>query len=123
MNNYLPTLSIVGSVLFLSNALPTSALLPVEVQRIANKTTVRIKGCDRGSGVIIQKSGDSYTVLTAAHAIQTSGCQVVTADDREYGVTQVKALINDVDLAVIKFKSSQPYQVLCFGISGDRNPR
>lgn len=120
MNNYLPAVFIVGSVLCLSNALPTFALSPVEVQRIANKTTVRIKGCDRGSGVIIQKSGDSYTVLTAAHAIQSSGCQVVTADDREYGVTQVKSLSNDVDLAMIKFKSNQLYQVAKLIDNSDR---
>ncbi len=111
MNNYFPPLTILGFVFLLSHALPASALSAVEVQRIAKQTTVRIKGCDNGSGVIIQKSGNKYSILTAAHAIRTTGCQVVTADDNEYGVTHVTSFINDVDLAVIEFNSNKIYQV------------
>jgi tetratricopeptide (TPR) repeat protein len=121
MNNCLPTLAILITVVILGNTSPSvAALSPVEVQRIANKTTVRIQGCNLGSGVIIQKNGNSYTVLTAAHAIQEHGCQIVTADDREYGVTQVKPLINDIDLAVVNFKSSNTYQVAKLTDNSDR---
>ena len=113
MNTYLlpPLVTILGSVLVLGYILPSSALSPVEVQRIAKQTTVRIKGCSNASGVIIHKSGSSYTILTAAHAVRTSGCQIVTNDDNEYGVNQVKLFINNVDLAVVKFDSTKSYQV------------
>jgi tetratricopeptide (TPR) repeat protein len=96
------------------------ALSPVEVQRIASKSTVRIKGCDFGSGAIVKKTGDVYTVLTAAHATRDRGCQVVTADDREYGVTQVKIAIENVDLAAIEFKSDRAYPVAKLTENSDR---
>jgi tetratricopeptide (TPR) repeat protein len=113
MTNYLlpPLATILGSLLALGYLLPASALSPVEIQRIAKKTTVRIKGCSNASGVIIHKSGSSYTILTAAHAMRNSGCQIVTNDDNEYGVAQVKLFINNVDLAVVKFDSNKSYPV------------
>lgn len=121
MNNYFPILTILSVVVVFGHKLPSAvALSPVEVQRIANKTTVRIQGCNLGSGVIIQKNQNSYTVLTAAHAIQEQGCQIVTADDRAYGVTQVKPLINNIDLAVVNFKSSNTYQVAKLTDNSDR---
>ncbi len=119
-NYYLPILVTLSSPLLWVNSLSAIALSPVEVQRIANKTTIRIKGCDQGSGVIIQKSGNTYTVLTVAHAAHASGCQIVTADDREYPVTQVIAPNNNVDLAVIKFQSNQTYQVAKLIDNSDR---
>jgi tetratricopeptide (TPR) repeat protein len=111
MNNCLLPIALLGSASLLSYALPVSALSPIEVQRIAKQTTVRIKNCDNGSGVIIQKSGSSYSILTAAHATRNNGCQIVTVDDQEYNVTQVTPFINNIDLAVVKFDSSKTYQV------------
>ncbi len=112
MNNRWIPIAAIGFVGAISLALPAGAALsPVEIQRIAKQTTVRIKGCSNASGVIIQKNGSTYTILTAAHATIDRGCQVVTSDDREYDVTQVTPFINDVDLAVVKFNSSKNYQV------------
>jgi tetratricopeptide (TPR) repeat protein len=111
MNNCLRPIVLLSSVLAIGYTLPAVALSPVEIQRIAKQATVRIKDCDNGSGVIIQKSGNTYTILTAAHATRASGCQVVTADDNEYKVTQVMPFINSVDLAVIRFNSTKNYKV------------
>jgi hypothetical protein len=71
MNHYLlpPLATIWGAILVLGYILPAAALSPVEVQRLAKQSTVRIKGCSNASGVIIHKSGSSYSILTAAHAI------------------------------------------------------
>ena len=45
---------------------PVSALTPVQVNDIAKPITVMIGGLDgKGSGVIIDKNGNTYTVLTA----------------------------------------------------------
>jgi tetratricopeptide (TPR) repeat protein len=120
MNNCLLPIVLLGSISVVSFALPASALSPVEVQRIARQTTVRIKNCDNGSGVIIQKSGNSYTILTAAHATRTEGCQVVTADEKEYKVTEVTRFINSVDLALIKFTSNKTYPVAKLIDNSDR---
>jgi tetratricopeptide (TPR) repeat protein len=120
MNNCLLPIVLLGSASILSYVLPASALSPVEVQRIAKQTTVRIKDCDQGSGVIIQKSGSSYTILTAAHATRNNGCQIVTADDSEYKVTEVTPFINSVDLALVKFTSNKTYRVAKLIDNSDR---
>jgi tetratricopeptide (TPR) repeat protein len=120
MNNHLPPLAILGSIFLISYTVPAMALSPVEVQRIAKQTTVRIKGCDSGSGVIIRKTGNVYAVLTAAHATRATGCQVVTGDDNEYAVTEVTPFIDSVDLATIEFKSNKNYQVAKYIDNSDR---
>jgi tetratricopeptide (TPR) repeat protein len=120
MNNDLPPLAILGSIFLISYPVPVLALSPVEIQRIAKQTTVRIKGCDRASGVIIKKTGNVYAVLTAAHATRATGCQVVTGDDNEYGVTEVTPFIDSIDLATIEFKSNKNYPVAKYIDNSDR---
>jgi tetratricopeptide (TPR) repeat protein len=83
----------------------------VEVQRIAQQVTVKISGCGFGSGVIIRRAGSTYTVLTAAHTVKRSGCQVTTPDDTKYPVANIKTFPNRVDLAVFTFTSSNNYPV------------
>ena len=87
------------------------ALLPVEVQKIAKQVTVQITDCGFGSGAILRKEGSTYTVLTVAHAVKKSGCQVTTPDDTKYLVTNIKTFPNNVDLAVFTFTSSKNYPV------------
>jgi hypothetical protein len=68
MKNYLLPIALFGSISLVSHLKPALALSPVEVQRIAKQTTIQIAGCDMfGSGVIIRKNGNTYTVLTVAH--------------------------------------------------------
>ncbi len=87
------------------------ALSPVEVQKIAKQVTVQITDCGFGCGAILRKEGSTYTVLTVAHAVKKSGCQVTTPDDTKYPVTNVKTFPNNVDLAVFTFTSSKNYPV------------
>ncbi|MTJ42704.1 hypothetical protein [Dolichospermum flos-aquae] len=50
------------------------ALTPVQVNDIAKPITVMIGGLDgKGSGVIIAKDGNTYTVLTAHHVVKKAG--------------------------------------------------
>ncbi len=112
MKNHLLPSALVGTAATLvSYASPAVALSPVEVQRIAKQLTVQITGCSKGSGVIIQKDGNNYTVLTAAHTITGSGCEIVAPDNSSYRITKVKIFPKQVDLAIVNFTSDRNYPV------------
>ncbi|MCC5631376.1 trypsin-like peptidase domain-containing protein [Nostoc sphaeroides CHAB 2801] len=104
----------------------TSNLPPIanEVNNIAQEITVRIdvptlRECS-GSGVIIAKQGNTYSVLTAEHVIRSSQkcdrtvLEVITPDGKQY---QVKVnddnlkTVPETDLAILKFTSDQNYRV------------
>jgi tetratricopeptide (TPR) repeat protein len=120
MKNYLLPTALFGTIALVSYVSPAAALSSVEVQRIAKQTTVQITGCDFGSGVIIRKNGNTYTVLTVAHALSESGCEIVAPDDSKYQVTQVKTFPNKVDLAVFTFTSNKTYPVAKIIDNSDR---
>ncbi|WP_165790235.1 tetratricopeptide repeat-containing S1 family peptidase, partial [Cuspidothrix issatschenkoi] len=111
-----------------------------ELEAKAKQITVRIDSSsgDNGSGVIIAKQGDIYTVLTAAHVVckppdKVGSCEpntytILTVDGKQYCVepSTIKLgvdgkqycvkpstikLEEGVDLAVVKFTSQENYQV------------
>ncbi len=76
----------------------------------------------QGSGVIIKHSGNTYTILTAAHVVNDLGnlpVQIVTPDRQQYPTTpsQVKLAPNALDLATITFESDREYVVAALGSS------
>ncbi|MBG0744913.1 MAG: trypsin-like peptidase domain-containing protein, partial [Cylindrospermopsis raciborskii KL1] len=90
----------------------TLALTSAEIGEIATQITVRLSGPDQGSGVIISKNGNTYTVLTNSHVFENRGnYQVTTSDERKYQVTNIQKIEN-LDLATFQFNSSQEYQVV-----------
>lgn len=105
---------------------PISKLPPIanEVNNIAEKITVRIDvpnspECS-GSGVIIAKKQNTYTVLTAEHVIREEvKCDrrvlsLVTHDGRKYPIQVNDNSVKTVpgsDLAVLEFTSNQTYDV------------
>ncbi len=111
MKNYSLATALLGAIALVGYALPVIALLPVEIQQIAKQSTIQIDRCDKGSGVIIQKSSNTYTVLTVARTVRNSGCEIVAPDDRRYQVTNVKTFPNNIDLAVVSFTSNTNYPV------------
>jgi tetratricopeptide (TPR) repeat protein len=124
MRNYLLPTALFGSITsgtifaiaIVSYASPAVALTPVEIQRIAKQSTVQITtGCEVGSGVIIRKDGNTYTVLTVAHTFKKkescSPLEVVAPDTTKYQIAQVKNFPNNVDLAAFTFTSSKSYAV------------
>ena len=120
MKNYLLPTVLFGTIALISNVTPAVALSPVEIQRIARQTTVQITGCDFGSGVIIRKDGNTYSVLTVAHNFQKSGCEIVTADDTKHQTSKAKLFPNKVDLAVVTFTSSNNYPIAKLIDNSDR---
>ena len=91
-----------------------------EIADIAKAITVRIEGATQGSGVLVKKEGNSYTVLTSWHVLQDnlSGEEVaiITSDGKEH-LWDSKSLqrLGKVDMAVLTFTSRKNYQVAKIG--------
>ncbi len=99
-----------------------AALTAQEVDAIAKEITVRIDGQDdasSGSGIIIERNGDNYLVLTNWHVVEGKGDYTIYPREgraRRYTVksSQVQRLPG-VDLAVLVFNSSTNYQTASIG--------
>ncbi|MDJ0504026.1 MAG: tetratricopeptide repeat protein [Nostocales cyanobacterium LE14-WE12] len=95
------------------------ALSSGEVAKIAKQITVLIDSSAPGSGVIVKRSGNTYTVLTAAHVVTSKNkAEIVTPDGKRYQLnySTVKPLPG-VDLATFQFTSSNNYPVAKIGNS------
>jgi tetratricopeptide (TPR) repeat protein len=95
---------------------------PTEVNHIAQAITVKV---DEGSGILVKKEGDIYTVLTAAHVTfeefsdESMVRTVTTADEKQHQIVSgsVKKLSPDMDLSIVQFRSPNQYQVAELGDS------
>jgi tetratricopeptide (TPR) repeat protein len=86
----------------------------------ARKMTVRIENSGgNGSGVIVAREENSYYVLTAKHVMQDekynthrkfTDNRIITYDQENYSTTST-VVAEGVDLAVVKFSSSNNYPV------------
>ena len=97
----------------------SSGITPQQLNRRVKQFTVRIDGASNGSGVIIDESDNTYTVLTNWHVVEQPGeYKIQTADGREHQVDyqQVEQLAG-VDLALVKFTSEENYQTAKVGDS------
>ena len=98
-------------------ALPLDAS---DLGRVAQAITVRLEGAVIGSGVIVDRRGTTYTVLTAWHVVRANRpgeeFAVITADGFSHSLdpSSVQALPG-VDLAVLRFRSDRSYAVARFG--------
>ncbi len=96
-----------------------SGITPQQINRRVKQFTVRIDGASNGSGVIVEQSDNTYTVLTNWHVVQEAGNYTIqTSDGRQHQVNyqQVEQLPG-VDLALVKFASEENYQTAKFGDS------
>jgi tetratricopeptide (TPR) repeat protein len=110
-----PTILI--SSLFLAPSAPAAS--SIEVAKIAKSVTVNIESADSpGSGVIIQKDNNSYTIITTAHVLRNpqSVFKIVTFDGSTYKLTNIKTTPG-TDLAIAKFQSTTNYPVAKMGDS------
>jgi V8-like Glu-specific endopeptidase len=128
------SLLILGSIAALVSFAPAaSAKTPAEIEQIANAVSVEILG-GVGSGVIIHRQGNLYTVVTNRHVIcrddvsreRKPFCnesqirdsdRLKTANGQVYPFykSDIKLLKdaagNNLDLAIIQFRSNKSYQV------------
>ncbi|MEM8831299.1 MAG: serine protease [Cyanobacteria bacterium P01_G01_bin.19] len=106
------TVSIIAIGIRQAIALPASA-----VNQIVKKSTVRIDGKGKGSGVIFASDDYGYIVLTNQHVVEDSGeYHVITAD----GITHIATDIQELpgaDLALVYFDTDQKYAVITRGNS------
>jgi tetratricopeptide (TPR) repeat protein len=115
-------IALIGTVATIVIAQPTAvfAISADEVGKIAKSITVLIDSKNPGSGIIIKRNGNTYTVLTARHVFKDAQAkyEIVTPDDKRYllNYSSVKKLPN-IDLAVVEFTSSQTYSVAKIGNS------
>jgi S1-C subfamily serine protease len=94
-------------------------LSSVEVGKVAKNVTVQIDGTNPGSGVLIKQQGNTYTVLTAAHVVESQDeYEVITPDKQRYPI-DLKTIkrLPKVDLAILKFTSPQRYEIAEIGDS------
>lgn len=111
--------SIVTVVTLVLQSQGALALSAVEVSKIAKSVTVSIDSENSvGSGVVIKKEGNVYTVLTAAHVVRNrqQKYHLTTPDGKNYPLvaTNIRAT-TDVDLAVVKFQSKANYPIAKLG--------
>jgi tetratricopeptide (TPR) repeat protein len=120
LGRWLPTaFSVLTAVALVQNvAVAKSA---PEINQIAQAITVRIAvGQGNGSGILLQKDRDVYTVLTAAHVVKGESAgklTITTADDKQYKAIEVRRYQGDVDLAIVRFRSAGSYQLAELGDS------
>ena len=97
-----------------------TALPAVEVNQMAEEITVRIDSNAPGSGVILKKLGNKYTVLTAHHVVSKKNLnyKIVAPGGQSYDLdrSKIKPLPN-VDLALLEFTSNRNYKTAKLGNS------
>ena len=90
------------------------------VARIAKAITVRIEGATQGSGVLVKKEGNRYTVLTAWHVVSGNRpgeeLAIYTSDGKGQQLEQGSIQrLGEVDMAVLTFSSPGAYEVASIG--------
>jgi serine protease Do len=116
------------SALVIFQPLPAAAKSPTEIGAIAQTLAVKIDnnlGVPGGSGVIVAKKGNSYTVLTANHVVKNVNISYIikTNDNQQHAVDSVKNLeSNGLDLAYVTFVSPQEYSTATIGNSEYATP-
>jgi S1-C subfamily serine protease len=90
------------------------------VARIAEAITVRIEGATQGSGVLVKREGNRYTVLTAWHVVsgqrQGEELAIYTPDGKAHqAVDGSIQQIGKVDMAILSFSSSTAYKLAKVG--------
>lgn len=89
------------------------ALTADAVKNVAKEITVRIQGPKGGSGVILEKQGSTYYILTNWHVVDKAGdYEVVTPDGKAHSVSyNLIRRMPGADLAIVPFSSPQSYRL------------
>ncbi|MGK7899857.1 MAG: COP23 domain-containing protein [Hormoscilla sp.] len=98
--------------------LPFSVAVAQDVSTIAEEITVRIDGPKAGgSGVIVKREGNDYTVLTNWHVVDNAGDYVIQTSDGKRHRVNYRQEMSGLDLARLQFTSTQSYRVAELGNS------
>jgi tetratricopeptide (TPR) repeat protein len=102
-----------------------AAPAPQEIAKLAKVLTVQVNPAaddanqSSGSGFIISRQGDRYTVLTCNHVLQGKPASVRTDDGQSHAIVGQQNLSTqgDVDLALLVFESATEYPIATLGNS------
>lgn len=105
------------SALVIPTALPVFALTSTEVNRLAKSITVQIDSQSSGSGTLIKREGNIYTVLTAAHVVATEDNYTITTSDMQQHPVNRGSIkrLPGIDLATLQFTSTRNYDMARLG--------
>ncbi len=111
----------------IAQPVPVFAKSAQEIAQLAVQTTVEINNnldvsAVSGSGVIIAKRGNRYTVLTANHVVISEALEysIRTYLGKSYPIIKIQRLTKqypDIDLALVQFLSTDVYAVAPLGDS------
>lgn len=87
-----------------------------EACNIAKEITVKVlAGRTWGSGILVQRQENSYTVVTNEHVLIGNSYKIQTPDEKIHSATRLvefdRSNIGGDDLAVLQFNSSNDYQI------------
>jgi hypothetical protein len=108
---------------YLSRLYQRKPYTPEDLADYAAMFTVEILAKDPkriGSGILLEQQGDVYTVLTAGHVLNAeTSFTIKTADGKVHRVVanSVKLAKHGVDLGLLKFRSSNRYELVGIGSS------
>jgi tetratricopeptide (TPR) repeat protein len=122
---------IISAILGINILLPLLPILPILSARaiqletkenITDRVVVVQTRSGQGSGVIVKRVGNTYTILTAAHVVQDRqnlSVEIITPDRQKYltNTSEVQIAPDRVDLATITFQSDRNYPVAVLGDS------
>ncbi|WP_374793967.1 S1 family peptidase [Aerosakkonema funiforme] len=91
-----------------------------QLREIGKSLTVKVRSQEvLGSGILIQKQGSIYAVLTNAHVLRTGDLpyKIETRDGKIYPAELVKtAKFDDNDLSLLQFSANANYAIAKLGI-------
>ena len=113
------------TVLAITQSVKANALTARDISNIARDVTVKVIQAEtgkNGSGVLIERQNNTYSVLTNYHIAEEDGVyQVQTFDDLKHQV-DYKQIFPGLDLMILTFDSSEDYTVAELGNSDDVVP-
>nr|WP_242038578.1 serine protease [Chroococcidiopsis sp. [FACHB-1243]] len=113
----------------IANTTPVDSVKSSAIVEVAQQVTVRVlTKTSMGSGAIVQRQAQTYTVLTCDHVVagsQDGEFSILTADGATHPARRLTQTLTGVDLALLQFDSSKSYRVAILGNSlvltkGDR---
>lgn len=84
------------------------------MENLARLTAVRIQTAKfSGSGTIVDRQGQTYTVLTSWHVVANDRGDrtIVTGDGRVHRPLGVPRRLGDTDLAIVEFRANVEYKI------------
>ncbi|MGL4622284.1 MAG: S1 family peptidase, partial [Chroococcidiopsis sp.] len=100
---------------------PVDSVKSSAIVEVAQQVTVRVlTKTSMGSGAIVQRQAQTYTVLTCDHVVagsQDGEFSILTADGATHPARRLTQTLAGVDLALLQFDSPKSYRVAVLGNS------